>query len=94
MSRFHIEGHGTVIFYPAGPTSLEYSGESFEPFFDIVPGSGTGRYAGIAGNGKLSVANFDRQDMPVTSGGYVLRLGELSGSIEFRNILNGGDMGQ
>ncbi|KAL8755792.1 MAG: hypothetical protein Q9199_003391 [Rusavskia elegans] len=90
VSKFEIEGSGTVRFGEKGPEVWKVGEEEFTATFNIVPGSGTGRYAGIGGSGKLHLCDYERQDEYVTYYGYVLSQGMLMGNVEFENIVNGG----
>ncbi|KAL8649591.1 MAG: hypothetical protein Q9226_005513 [Calogaya cf. arnoldii] len=91
LSKFDIEGTGTVDFRPKGPEVWKMGEELFEAKFNIVPGSGTGKYAGISGSGTLLMGDYERKDAYTTYYGYVLSQGKLQGSMYFENIVNGGE---
>ncbi|KAL8852298.1 MAG: hypothetical protein Q9221_002793 [Calogaya cf. arnoldii] len=74
-----------------GPEVWKMGEELFEAKFNIVPGSGTGKYGGISGSGTLLTGDYERKDAYTTCYGYVLSQGKLQGSVYFENIVNGGE---
>ncbi|KAL8904215.1 MAG: hypothetical protein Q9171_007129 [Xanthocarpia ochracea] len=90
VSKFDMEGTGTVDIEEKGPEVWQRGGEIFRAKFSIVTDSGTERYEGISGSGELCARIFEQEDAYVTHYGYVLREGSVRGYIDFENIINGG----